>query len=266
MLKFFFKTCLLMVLTGMLAELPAQESPHKNMQLDCETCHSPESWKSVEFDHNQTGFLLQGQHYKRNCQDCHTLTDFSKVEAACSSCHTDVHQARLGTNCENCHVPVSWSVFDPLQAHANTTFPLIGKHARLDCASCHYREIEGEFLRLSSDCVSCHRDEYQTTTNPVHTDIGFGVRCEDCHSLFSWQPAFFSAHDGYFPIFSGEHSGAWDSCADCHLVQGNYTEFSCLDCHKHRKTKMDDEHREESGYEYDSQACYNCHPRGTKGD
>ncbi len=256
----------LLLFCAFFSGLQAQESPHKNMPLDCETCHNPDSWNEVTFSHEQTGFLLQGQHFGRNCRECHTLVDFWKAEPACNSCHTDVHQSRLGTECESCHVPVSWSVFDPLRAHANTMFPLIGKHARLDCASCHYREVEGEFLRLSSDCISCHREEYRTTDTPVHTAIGFGPRCEACHSLFSWQPAFFSAHDTYFPIFSGSHSGAWDTCDDCHLVKGNYTEFSCLECHPHRQSKMDDEHRGKSGYVYESQACYNCHPRGSEGD
>jgi hypothetical protein len=29
---------------------------------------------------------------------------------------------------------------------------------------------------------------------------------------------------------------------------------------------MDDEHREVNGYMYESNACYNCHPRGIADD
>jgi hypothetical protein len=51
------------------------------------------------------------------------------------------------------------------------------------------------------------------------------------------------------------------SCTDCHLTS-NYREFSCLDCHAHEKTSMDNEHRDVSGYTYNSQSCYGCHPQG----
>ena len=40
-------------------------------------------------------------------------------------------------------------------------------------------------------------------------------------------------------------------------------QFSCFGCHPHSdQAKTDEKHQGETGYAYDSQACYNCHPRG----
>jgi len=87
--------------------------------------------------------------------------------------------------------------------------------------------------------------------------------CEICHSFYSWKPAQFTEHDGIFPIFSGNHAGEWNECSDCHISPGNFQIFSCLNCHEHRKDRMDNEHREVNGYLYESNACYNCHPNGS---
>ena len=38
--------------------------------------------------------------------------------------------------------------------------------------------------------------------------------------------------------------------------------FTCLTCHEHRRSEMDDEHDEVRGYVYESTACYSCHPDG----
>ena len=41
-------------------------------------------------------------------------------------------------------------------------------------------------------------------------------------------------------------------------------ETSCFDCHSQQD--MDDKHREESGYAYDSPTCLSCHPTGRAED
>ena len=79
-----------------------------------------------------------------------------------------------------------------------------------------------------------------------------------------WKPAGFQVHDAqFFPIFSGKHRGEWDDCVDCHTNTGNYAVFSCVDCHEHNRTEMDDKHSGEADYQYTSMACLECHPTGT---
>lgn len=238
---------------------PAQESPHVVMKFECEICHNTEKWEEIHFDHGPTGFLLIDSHAGLQCQQCHSLKDFWAARRDCGSCHLDVHQGRLGIDCRQCHTPVRWSVIDPYRAHANTTFPLLGAHAKLDCNACHYAEIEGEFSRLQADCIFCHEKDFNSAKVPNHVASNFSRQCELCHTLFTWQPATFKEHDAYFPIFSGTHSGKWDTCRDCHFNPSTYIDFSCFKCHGLNSTNG--EHKEVSGYVYDSNACYSCHPR-----
>ena len=60
-----------------------------------------------------------------------------------------------------------------------------------------------------------------------------------------------------FPL-RGDHNV---DCNACH-VGGNTASFNCLVCHDHSKSRMDDKHKERDGYSYNSNACYQCHPRG----
>ncbi|NOY57832.1 MAG: hypothetical protein GXO75_02730 [Calditrichaeota bacterium] len=236
--------------------------PHKKMDMDCEKCHNTGEWEKVNFDHSKTQFELRDRHEGVPCTSCHTIEDFSQVRKACDACHLDVHQGKLPYACETCHSPESWSVLDIYKVHANTSFPILGAHSRLDCDACHRSEIVGEFSRLQSDCYSCHEKDYRETKNPVHSDFGFGHRCEDCHALFSWRPASFSNHDSQFPISSGTHAGEWESCNDCHINPGNYQVFNCLNCHEHSRAQTIGRHDEVRGFSYDSNSCYQCHPTG----
>ncbi|HEY7471110.1 MAG TPA: hypothetical protein VIE68_02060, partial [Gemmatimonadota bacterium] len=61
------------------------------------------------------------------------------------------------------------------------------------------------------------------------------------------------------------HDNEWDTCQTCHVSPGNFSVFSCLNCHEHNQAEMDDKHDEVGGYAYDSARCYDCHPDG-RGD
>jgi hypothetical protein len=68
----------------------------------------------------------------------------------------------------------------------------------------------------------------------------------------------------YFPIFSGKHDGEWNDCAECHTTPNDYTLFSCIDCHEHDDpAELASDHSGVSGYVYESNACYACHPDGS---
>jgi len=265
-MKLVSKLSLAMILT-LFGVSYAQRSPHSDqMRFNCEECHVSTNWKDIRFDHQVTGFLLDGKHAKAKCTGCHALEDFGHVSSDCISCHTDVHQGKLAISCGRCHTPRGWAVFNSLSAHAGTSFPLIGPHAKLDCRACHISDIEGEFSFLKSECYSCHAGDFEHAANPSHSLMGFGTRCEECHFPVSWQPANFARHSGFFPISTGAHAGAWSSCRDCHPNQQDHRVFSCLGCHEHEQSRMNDKHSEVGGYVYDSNACYTCHPRGEKGD
>jgi hypothetical protein len=240
----------------------AQESPHRVLNFDCSVCHSEQSWKDIEFDHNIAGFHLEGQHVGVKCVDCHQLEDFSIAQTDCNSCHLDVHQGKLGDMCNRCHSPTGWSEMNVIAVHSNTSFPLTGAHLTLDCKACHVGEVENEFSFLDTECFNCHESDFRNNPNAIHDFLKTDIHCEQCHTTSAWQPAGFKDHDRIFPIFSGSHAGAWSSCSDCHISPGDFQIFSCLTCHEHNQQDMDHKHREVSGYAYLSSACYSCHPNG----
>ncbi len=241
------------------------ETPHKVLRFECNDCHSSTTWREVKFDHAKTDFALEDRHTKVKCVQCHSLEDFRVAGSDCVSCHDDIHQGKLAHTCEQCHSARGWSVFNTLKVHANTSFPLIGAHARLDCRACHISEIEGEYSFLKSECIFCHKTDFEQAQSPPHTQMGLGTRCEDCHFMVSWQPANFSGHDSFFPIFSGRHAGVWTSCEICHASSQDYTIFDCFNCHEHSKVRMDGAHSDIRNYVYESGACYSCHPGGSAG-
>lgn len=229
----------------------------------CLDCH-PNGNKDGAFNHITTLFPLTGMHLNLNCNQCHQTS--TPVSIECRTCHlTNYNNAsnpnhvimQLTTNCEECHTSNGWqpSTFD----HSNTDFPLIGAHTTQSCNSCHQTAV----TNASSECYSCHQQDYQNTTNPSHIQLHFPFECQVCHNnQTSWTPSQFNHDLLYFPIYSRKHKNKWNSCSDCHTVPGNYTIFSCIDCHEHNRTRMDDKHRNVTGYQYVSAACLNCHPDG----
>ncbi len=233
----------------------------------CMSCHVGSDWHSAGFDHARSDFPLTGGHVALGCAECHFDGVYDGKATDCYSCHKtaydgtkDPHHrvAGFGTDCSACHTSSGWAgaSFD----HTGTAFPLTGAHTGLACASCH---ADGIYDGKATDCFSCHKTNYDNTTEPNHRAAGFPTDCGTCHDTRRWEGAEFD-HDGrYFPIYSGKHKNKWDRCSDCHLNPDNYSVFSCIDCHKHAdKNKVDRDHREVTGYRYASSACFQCHPDG----
>ena len=237
-----------------------------NFSTDCSTCHDINAWSPAYFDHNQSQFPLTGAHINVNCQNCHSA-GFSGTPSDCYSCHKQNYDSvtdpnhianNFSTNCTDCHSTNSWG--EVTFNHNLTTFPLTGKHSTADCNQCH----SAGYANTSTECYSCHKTDYDNSANPNHSAASFPTTCADCHSTNNWKPAQFD-HDGqYFPIYSGEHAGEWNACSDCHTNSSNYSVFSCINCHEHNKTDMDNDHSGIAGYVYASNECFACHPTGSK--
>jgi len=251
--------------------------PHQGeVGTDCGGCHTSRSFLdrgTMTRAHQLTRFPLTGSHLTLDCEACHTRAPqgrlrFVAVATECAGCHLSNYQAArdpdhvaggFSTDCVQCHATLTWlrTNFD----HASTGFALTGAHLRIHCSQCHGT---GAFQAVASACQSCHQTEYDQTTNPNHQSAGFPTDCALCHNTTTWTSASFRDHDAqYFPIYSGAHSGRWSSCATCHVDPGNYRAFDCLSCHGQSETAS--RHGEVSGYVYDSQACYRCHPSGRGG-
>jgi hypothetical protein len=232
---------------------------------DCHTVFSKE-WKGAGFNHSF--FPLTQGHALIRCDQCHTSGTPASISRECISCHQADYNAttnpnhqnsNFSTNCTICHSTApGWkpAIFD------HSSFPLTQGHDIDDCTKCH---INGNYTNTPNDCFSCHQTDYNNTTNPAHPALQFSDNCTECHTTNpGWKPASFRQHDVIsFPIYSGRHKGQWTSCTDCHSNTANYKVFSCLGCHEHNKTDMDNQHEGENGYSYTSTACLNCHPRGS---
>jgi hypothetical protein len=164
-------------------------SPHGKLSIPCENCHTPQGWKPIravpEFNHSKTGFPLRGLHSKVGCADCHTDLVFSKAHNQCQDCHADIHRRRNTAQCDACHRDTGWQVsIHNINEHQDR-FPLIGAHAMVDCYSCHKVGTVGPSNRqgLSTECSSCHMDDFKKAKNPNHIAQGFSTQCLECHSL-----------------------------------------------------------------------------------
>ena len=137
---------------------------------------------------------------------------------------------------------------------------MAGAHVPLACADCH----NGNYNNTPNICSGCHMNDYNQATNPNHAAAQFPTTCADCHTQSVWNPSTFN-HDGqYFPIYSGHHNGVWNTCSDCHSNPSNFAVFTCTtSCHP--QSTMNNAHQAVSGYAYNSNACYNCHPTGSAG-
>jgi hypothetical protein len=228
---------------------------------DCSVCHSTTNWLGATFDHSKTSFPLTGAHLTVACGTCHVNNQFATLSTTCVSCHLKDFQGATSPNhvasgfpqtCETCHTTTAWSpsTFD----HNKTAFPLTGAHVTVLCSLCH---VGGKFAGTPTDCYSCHKTEYQGTTNPNHAAAGFPTTCQTCHTTTSWLGATFN--HTWFPI---PHRTA-TLCSDCHTNSADYKVFVCTNCHTQSQT--DPKHQGVRGYVWNSTNCYACHPTGRAG-
>ncbi len=141
------------------------------LEAGCEGCHTSNRWNEIEFDHSETGFKLEGAHFRQSCRTCHFISggegivyqEFSQLSASCVSCHEDVHNGQFGETsgsyCLKCHDYADWSAgrFD----HDQTAFKLVGKHKDVACNKCHLQVVTAEITYTQYKledytCEACH--------------------------------------------------------------------------------------------------------------
>lgn len=231
---------------------PACESCHlkddahnRKLGTQCGICHSPEAWKPAQFDHNLSGFPLEGKHAAVQCESCHRQ-GYAGTPKDCYSCHQkdDAHNGQFGMACETCHNPSSWqnATFD----HNLSRFPLTGAHVSVSCENCHQNRV---FKGTPTECAACHRE-------PVyHLGMFPGQACSQCHTTTAWRPAQYNGPHT-FPMNHGQEHGRVNTCADCH--QPTLAQWTCYTCHNQAETEQ--KHRKEGIANFTD--CLRCHPTG----
>lgn len=251
-----------------------QKGYHSSAEVkgkECASCHNDHHGRSFQiirfdtakFQHDLTGFKLEGAHSKQKCNACHASKFISDkklkskpktylgLKTDCLSCHTDYHQKTLPGSCSNCHGQQS---FKPAVkfSHAKTKFPLVGKHQTVDCSKCHAVETrEGKpFQRFAgvqfANCTNCHTDVHENK---------FGQNCKECHSESSFHDIksnkkFDHSKTGF--ALEGKHINV--SCASCHKtnVTAPLKHSNCTDCHT-------DYHKGQFAKSGKSPDCNKCH-------
>ncbi len=230
---------LLLFLAGPAAAAAQQAgaSPHGELAVACAACHTAQSWSPVradlEFDHDATGFGLEGAHAGTSCHACHVALDFTDAAADCASCHTDVHRGELGSDCVRCHTTRAFvDRAGMVRLHQAGRFALTGAHVMTDCESCHVPAQPGalSFVNRATACEACHLPAYQAATDPDHESGGFPRDCAQCHATTLWERARFNHAASAFPL-NGAHRAV--SCDACHVDDRfTGTPSDCVACHR----------------------------------
>jgi Class III cytochrome C family len=215
---------------------------HKGQFGDkCESCHGVNLWKTTTFNHDtDTKYALRGKHRSTSCTTCHTGNLYRvKLSQDCYACHVkdDKHKESLGKDCGSCHSERSWkepAKFD----HDRSSFPLLGKHAAVECKDCHKSNM---FKEAPRECIGCHKKDDK------HND-SLGKDCRSCHTERSWKESAKFDHDrSVFPL-RGQHRKV--ECNDCHKsAMFKEAPKDCFSCHK-----KDDKHNATLG-----EKCVDCH-------
>jgi hypothetical protein len=201
----------------------------------CESCHSMDGWFNAKFDHSKyTGYALTGAHASLACTACHINNVYKATPATCYACHTSDFvksnnpphvQLGLPHECSNCHSTTNWlnAKFDHA-LYAN--YPLTGAHATVACAQCH---TNNNYTSTPTACYSCHKPDFNGTTNPAHLAGGFPTDCTLCHSTSTWTTSTFN-HASVFPL-TGAHAAV--PCTQCH-TNNNFKTLptNCYGCHQ----------------------------------
>lgn len=225
---------------------------------DCFKCHSDHHGRKFDmirfdeenFDHDLTGYVLEGKHETIDCNKCHKpdyienndlkkrQNTFLGLNNECLSCHDDFHQNTLSNDCMKCH---NMDAFEPASKfdHEETSYPLKGKHINVDCVECHKVTNRNgvEFQEFSdipfTDCKSCHTDPHNNQIKGA---------CTQCHTETSFSTFIgkgrFNHNSTGFKL-KGQHKKI--NCFTCHNQTNNsisvfqdninISQNSCIECH-----------------------------------
>ncbi len=223
------------------------QDEHKGrLGTNCLQCHNFEDWKTLkvsQFDHTKTRYPLTGLHARIACQKCHTPGPDNKPRyagipfALCSDCHADPHHGSFAQGCQACHNTSGWKKVSAAAVveqfdHSKTKYPLLGKHAAVDCIQCHG---SGDFKKLLAfqQCMDCHKPDPH---NGQFNKRPGGTECASCHTVDGWKPSKFTVKDHASTAYPLQGGHARLQCAQCHIPKGKETLFKikfqqCTDCH-----------------------------------
>lgn len=229
------------------------KDPHENkFGQDCKKCHSENSWLTLKnqetFDHNQTGYPLEGKHIGVDCKKCHTQGYTKNLAyARCTDCHKDYHEGDFKqsngmiTDCKECHDLNQNFTFSRygLTEHQKSSYALTGSHEAVSCVSCHRPNNNNrwQFKFQDKSCVSCHDNIHK---NYLDSSFYKDNSCNNCHNTEQWSEITFDHNTTKFKL-EGEHQNV--SCRKCHFTEEKdeskhwiqkfkLPNLDCVQCHE----------------------------------
>jgi hypothetical protein len=265
------------------------KSPHPGAfsKAACATCHNTNGFKAGSivaaknhFDHSTAKFALAGKHLQVDCEKCHAGGNFMKHIAfqRCADCHMPSPHGNEFANridageCSACHTvdgfkPAKFTV----EQHASTRFPLLGKHAPLECSKCHKPAGKETVYHVKfAECTDCHKDRHDGQLKAAP----YLNRCQICHSVDSFKPSIFTVelHRNTRYTLEGPHAKL--QCAACHrkpaptkgaedLIVFRFADRSCTACHADPHRSEFNERMAQLDKEGKPFGCEACHTLDT---
>ena len=243
----------------------------------CESCHlehkgssyNPIDWRPLggekRFDHELTGYPLEGAHRRQKCVDCHKSkyskskrTKYLGLDANCLSCHEDIHQFQRShpklTECTVCHTQDARSISQARGLRFNhkkvSEFALKGRHERTKCANCHTSTKIFKMQDPPKRCVQCHKDPHKN----VYT-ANKRFDCKTCHSDEKLKFKAGKFNHTKLTKFPVRNKHARQKCTKCHeKAQKKAPNLNCKQCHS------DDNIHVVSGKDrFKGRDCIQCH-------
>ena len=247
-------------------QIEAKTGFHGMQKQSCIDCHSDHKGRDFDsakfdaktFDHNLTGYKLEGKHAELTCAKCHTEKRSKKAvrkleisylgaKSTCVSCHIkdDIHAFKgeyAKKDCYVCHSLKAWKRELKFSHERDAKYKLEGKHAQMKCAECHGPTKKKPISQYKwpiakAQCQACHADFHK---NNLSTRFS-GGKCNTCHDQSAWKLPNFEHEVTKYPL-RGKHAEL--KCQDCHkqsqkvlaagLKNFNFTglKSNCLSCHK----------------------------------
>jgi hypothetical protein len=158
---------------------------------------------AIDFERMVMPGPLAKSHAKleRDCASCHQAFDVEAQRTLCLSCHEPVKEdldQRAGFHgksplasvgqCRTCHPDHKGREADILGGgastfdHAQTDFPLVGRHEATPCAGCH--PAKSSRRDAPGDCFACHQKDDEHA-GALTKD------CAQCHDEKAWSSTRF---------------------------------------------------------------------------
>ena len=116
--------------------------------------------------------------------------------------------------------------------HSTTKYPLLGKHATVECSQCH---ANGDFKKplVFQKCMDCHQPDPHKGQFAKRAG---GGECASCHTVDGFKPSTFTVKDHAATAYPLQGGHAAVLCSGCHTPNGKDTLFKikfqrCTDCH-----------------------------------